>query len=57
MTYQSNGFISNLVIYTKHSIHVQPLAFNFWVFLDLPKEHVDGAIHIVRLNAANNAVQ
>lgn len=38
-------------------MHVQPLAFNFRVFLDLPKEQVDGAVNIVRLNAAYNAVQ
>lgn len=38
-------------------LHVQPLAFNFWAFLDLPEEHVDGAVNIVRLNAAYNAVQ
>ncbi len=46
-----------LVMYTRCCMYVQPLAFNFWAFLDLPEEHVDGAINIVRLNAAYNAVQ
>lgn len=34
-----------------------PLAFDLWVPLDLSEEQIDGAVYIVRLDAADDAVE
>lgn len=51
--YSSNIYFLHITYY----ISILPLPFNIWPLLDLPQENVDGAVNVIRLDVANNAVQ